>query len=373
MNDDLYWYWINNVPGLGRKAIKAFIDYYNTPEGVYMASDNEIEDFMRENQFCHMAMSDYISSKNEESIIYSYEKLNEKGIHFVHCESPEYPRRLANIPDPPYGLYYKGRLPDETKKAIAIIGARNSTHYGKEMAKYFGRELAKCGVTVVSGLARGIDGMAHVGALEAGQYTIGVLGCGIDVVYPRENYRLFMQMEESGGIISESNIGIAPVAGLFPQRNRLISGLSDGILVVEARKKSGTFITVDQGLEQGKEIFALPGRITDKQSAGCNYLIKVGAHLVTDVEDVLDVLGLLCDSSDNEERSVVHIMDNERKNLLAPIEKMVYSVLSVEPKYVDDIINETRLAPQEVCMYLNRMVVHKVIDEPVRNYYSVKL
>ena len=280
---------------------------------------------------------------------------------------------IKNIPDAPYGLYYKGSLPDDNKKSIAIIGSRNSTNYGRQMAKVFARELAGNDIIIISGLARGVDGMAHRGAVEAGGYTLGVLGCGIDIVYPQENYELFLEMEKNGGIISESNIGVKPYSSLFPQRNRIISGMADGILVVEAREKSGTFITVDQGLEQGKEIFAIPGRIIDDNSKGCNNLIKLGAHFVTDVSDILEVLGVADYTVDMNKKEIKICKNTRVKNLLAPTEKMVYSVLSVEPKYIDDIIAETMIAPQEVCMYLNKMEMMGIIDEPSRNFYSLIL
>lgn len=376
------WYWLCNIEGIGRLTIRRLLDEYDTPRNIYYEDNDIIMEFLHRNQRVKTTVSQYETSKNMDSIIYSYEKLSAKGVTFIHIESEHYPSRLKNIPDPPLCLYYKGRLPDEDRKSIAIIGSRNSTNYGRQMARIFGRELSKNNIVVISGLARGVDGMAHRGAIEGGGYTMGVLGCGVDVVYPQENYDLFIEMEKKGGIISESNIGIKPYAALFPQRNRIISGLSDGILVVEAREKSGTFITVDQGLEQGKEIFALPGRLIDDSSKGCNNLIKMGAHFVSDISDILEVIveHSFTDCIINETGNGINndkiskIFDNEHvKNLLAPTEKMVYSVLSVEPKYIDNIINETMLAPGEVCMYLNEMEMMGIVDEPARNYYAVRL
>ncbi|MBR1597479.1 MAG: DNA-processing protein DprA [Lachnospiraceae bacterium] len=376
------WYWLCNIEGMGRTTIRRLLEEYETPRNIYYEDNDIIMEFLHRNQRVKTTVSQYVTSKNKDSIIYSYEKLSAKGVTFIHMGSEDYPLRLKNIPDPPLCLYYKGRLPNDDKKSIAIIGARNSTNYGRQMARIFGRELSKNNIAVISGLARGIDGMAHRGAIEGGGYTMGVLGCGIDVVYPQENYDLFIEMEKNGGIISESNIGIKPYAALFPQRNRIISGLSDGILVVEAREKSGTFITVDQGLEQGKEVFALPGRLIDDSSKGCNNLIKMGAHFVSDIADVLEVLDeqSFTDCTVNETGNGINndkisrIFENEHvKNLLAPAEKMVYSVLSVDPKYIDNIIDETMLAPGEVCMYLNKMEMMGIVDEPARNYYAVRL
>jgi DNA processing protein len=179
-------------------------------------------------------------------------------------------------------------------------------------------------------------------------------------------------MEKKGGILSESNMGVKPVAGLFPQRNRLIAGLSDGILVVEAREKSGTFITVDQGLEQGKEIFSIPGRIMDSQSVGCNNLIKLGAHMVTEVEDILQILHMEEKSSPKLDYQE-HLQDTSHKMSLAPLEKMVYSCLRIEPRYLEDVVKEMRVAPQDVCKALNRMILAGIVVEPSRNYYAIKL
>ena len=374
MKGEHYWYWLCNLFGVGRNIISRLLLEYETPENIYNEDNDIIIKLITSGSRYRITLSEYIKSKNADNIIYSYERLKDHGITFIHRESYLYPEKLLNILDAPYGLYLKGKLPDSDRPAIAIIGSRNSTHYGREMARCFGRELAAGGVSIISGLARGIDGMGHRGALEADGYTLGVIGGGIDVVYPKENYDLFIKLERTGGILSESNMGITPTAGLFPHRNRIISGMSDGILVIEAREKSGTFITVDQGLEQGKEIFALPGRIIDTNSRGCNNLIKMGAHFVTDVYDILEILKVQY----GEELLNINVKgnffdDDHVKNLLAPTEKMVYSVLSVEPKYIDDIITETLLAPGEVCMYLNKMEVMGIIEEPARNFYSIKL
>lgn len=366
--EDFYWYWLNNIPEIGRVTIRKLLDYFGSPERVYNAKEAEIVPFLQKES---QRMS-FFASKSEGTIHDKYKTILDKGIQFIHPESNEYPERLCNIPDAPTGLYLKGHFHPEYQKSVAIIGTRHCTRYGSEMARFFGRELAKCGVSVVSGLARGIDGMAHAGALEAKGYTLGILGCGIDRVYPVENYQLYMQMEESGGILSEYNIGIAPAAGLFPQRNRLIAGMADCILVVEAMEKSGTFITVDQGLEQGKDIFAIPGRIMDSKSVGCNNLIKIGAHMVTEVDDILEILDLR-DQKPSKLNDPDGVIKTVNKMSLAPVEKMVYSCLRIEPQYLDDIIEKVRIAPQEVCMVLNRLVLLGIVAETTRNYYAIQL
>ncbi|MBQ9983174.1 MAG: DNA-processing protein DprA [Lachnospiraceae bacterium] len=365
---DFLWYWLHSAPGLSRQSKQKMLDYYGEPEKIFTATKEQLEPFFRRKDY----LEQFLSSRCEERIRKTYEEMNRKGIHFTHIEAMDFPSCLKVIPDPPIGLFYRGEMPSEEKKTIAIIGSRDCTRYGSEMARFFGRELARVGFQVVSGLARGIDGMAHEGALEVGGYTIGVLGCGVDVVYPVENYELFMQMEKTGGILSESMPGQQPYSGLFPQRNRLISGLADGILVVEAMEKSGTFITVDQGLEQGKEIFALPGRIVDEKSRGCNNLIKLGAHMVTEVQDILEVLHF----ESKDMRSLFEITQGKaflHKNLLAPNEKIVYSCLRVEPQYLDRIIQKAQIAPQEVCMALNHLTVLGGVVETTRNYYALRI
>lgn len=368
MREEHYWYWINNIDGIGRKTVWSMIEYFGSPEVAFEASEHSMADFLkRESMFLA-----WIKSRNAEQIEEEFEKRKKQGIRFLYPLLPEYPKQYLKISDAPCGLYLKGKMPPCDKKMVAIIGARNCTRYGLEMARFFGRELAKNGVSVVSGLARGVDGMAHRGALEGGGYTIGIIGGGIDRVYPQENYKLFMEMEQRGGILSESNIGVAPVSGMFPQRNRLISGLCDGILVVEAMEKSGTFITVDQGLEQGKEVFAVPGRISDVKSVGCNNLIKLGAHVVTEVADILDVLHVREEAGTKNSYFEV-LQSSVSKMSLAPLEKMVYSCLRIDPRYIDDIIEEVKLAPQEVCRALNRMVLDDIVVEAAQNYYAIKL
>lgn len=368
MTEAHYWYWINNIEGIGRKTAWAMIEYFGSPEAVFYAAKEEIAQFLKKESMADAC----IASRQEERVERGLIELQKRGIQFLYPSLPEYPEQYRCIPDAPCGLYLKGSLPPEHQKIVAVIGARNCTRYGLEMARFFGRELAVSGLSVISGLARGVDGMAHQGALEGNGYTMGIIGGGIDQVYPKENYQLYMKLQEQGGILSESNIGIAPVSGLFPQRNRLISGLCDGILVIEAMEKSGTFITVDQGLEQGKEVFAVPGRISDRKSVGCNYLIKLGAHIVTEVADILDILHVK--GNNNAKNSYFDaLQDNISKLSLAPLEKMVYSCLRIDPRYIDDIIADVQIAPQDVLRALNRMTLDNIIMETARNYYAIRL
>lgn len=215
-------------------------------------------------------------------------KLDEKRIKSIRLGDENYPLKLQNIYAKPQNLYLIGDESLLNSKSIAIIGCRDCTEYGKNNAFRFGYELAQRGICIISGLARGIDAYAHMGALKAKGKTIAVLGCGLDVIYPEGNLRLYQEiLRNSGAIITEYPIGTKPEKHHFPARNRIISGLSDGVLVVEAKRRSGTSITVNYALEQGKDVFAIPGNISSINSYGTNELIKEGAIPVTNVEDII--------------------------------------------------------------------------------------
>ncbi|MBQ4537919.1 MAG: DNA-processing protein DprA [Lachnospiraceae bacterium] len=219
-----------------------------------------------------------------------YIQMTEQGISFVSMGDVGYPKRLLNIPDPPYGLFVKGSLPQEGGLSVALIGARDCSEYGKYVATELGRYLGKQGVSVISGMARGIDGISQIAALEEGGNSYGVLGCGVDICYPAQNRKLYDRLLENGGILSEYIPGTRPKAQHFPPRNRIVSGLADALVVIEARKKSGTLITVDMALEQGKEVYVVPGRVTDRLSDGCNSLLKQGAEVFLSPEEFVEEL-----------------------------------------------------------------------------------
>lgn len=244
------------------------------------------------------------SNRNAPAPDFCGEQLSGKGIRSVCICDPDYPGRLRRIPDPPFALYYYGTLPSDSRPSVGMVGTRMASPYGREQARKFSMKLSENGIQIISGMARGIDGVAGKGALDGSIHCAGtdpdqdvsrtnaasfaVLGCGVDICYPRENLELYEALRDRGGIISEYPPGTEPEARLFPSRNRIISGLSDVILVIEAREKSGTMITVDQALEQGKDVFALPGRVSDRNSAGCNNLIRQGAGIALSSMSILD-------------------------------------------------------------------------------------
>lgn len=276
-----FWYWFVNIPGVGPGTRRKLLGRFGHPQAVYMAGEKELADILKKKQCVYLQ-----ESRNTHSIARSMQRLQASGTRFLHWESPDYPEKLRQLFDPPYGIYLRGSLPSPDRPSLAMVGARSATPYGIRVAEQFAGELSRRGIQIISGLAAGIDAAGHRGALQAGGYTLGILGGGIDTMYPRANYFLYRQMYERGGVLSEYNLGIPNSPGLFPIRNRLISAMADGVFVLEAGEKSGSFITIDQALEQGKDVFALPGRISDPLSEGCNRLIAEGAVLVQRPEDI---------------------------------------------------------------------------------------
>lgn len=261
--------------------------------------------------------------------------LVEIGVCYTYCQASDFPGRLAEIPDPPFGIFYKGRLPDESVPAVAVIGARKCSDYGRVMAEKFARGFAERGVDVISGMAAGIDGISQAAALKAGGRSYAVLGCGVDIAYPRSNEALYRQLVESGGVLSEYPPQMEPRPALFPPRNRIISALADVVLVVEAREKSGTLITVDMALEQGREVYTIPGRCTDSLSMGCNRLIRQGAAVAVTPEDIID--DMLWDT-------ILKKPGNQPQpsKKLSRAAQEVYSVLEMLPATQDVIVAKLR-------------------------------
>ena len=282
-----YWIWLASVEGLGPVKKIALLNKFETAKRIYNATEKEI---LKVDGMSDKIVQNMQKAKDAK-LLEKYEKyILKNDIKIINISDDNYPAKLKNIYAPPITIFAKGDISLLNSKSIAIVGSREPSKYGIYVAEKFSKELSKEGITIVSGLARGIDTFAHVGALSSFGKTIAVLGSGIDVVYPKENAKYYREISEKGLIISEYIVGTAPESKNFPQRNRIISGLSDGVLVVEARKNSGTMITTDFALEQGKELYVIPGNITSNLSAGTNNLIKEGAKLVTDVYEILEDL-----------------------------------------------------------------------------------
>ena len=282
-------------------------------------------------------------------------KLRELGVSLLSFGTEQYPKLLAEIEDPPPLLYVKGEVTKSDELAVAIVGTRRCSAYGENVAQELAASLARRGFTIVSGLAVGIDTAAHRGALRAGGRTIGVMACGIDVDYPKSNAELREEIANSGAVVSEMHLGTTPRREIFPQRNRIVSGLALGTIVVEAPVKSGALITANLALDQGREVFAVPGDINSPNSRGCHALIKDGAQLVGSAEDVVDGLGILLHAV--PERKPAARMQAD----LSGDEQAVLSELSTGPRRLDQLVATTRLPAARVSAALMLLEVKQVI------------
>ena len=289
--------------------------------------------------------------------------LEKMKVNVVTIKEDAYPLLLKSIYDPPPVIYYRGNFVEimRRKKGIAIVGSRKATYYGRKVAREIALELASRGYIIISGLARGIDTNAHLGALEAGKETIAVLGCGIDRVYPAENRSLAYRIIEDGAIISEFPINTKPEKSNFPRRNRIISGLTLGTLVVEAATKSGALITTDFALDQGREVFAIPGSIHSFLSLGCHDLIKQGAKLVNNYQDIIEELEEKRGSV--EEKDAVVKEEKIFTENLTDFEKKFLKYISIEPLHIDAITDLTKLPPAKVNETLLSLELKNIIRE----------
>ena len=274
----------------------------------------------------------------------------------------DYPEKLLKIKQAPDKLYVRGNLPNLNKKIVAIVGARNCTEYGCTLAKTLSKILSKNDIQVISGLAMGVDSQGHIGAIEAEKPTFAVLGCGVDICFPTYNLNIYERiLDFGGGIISEFDIGTPPLPHNFPLRNRIISGLSDIVIVVEARDKSGSLITADFALEQGKTIFACPGRVGDSLSRGTNNLIKQGAYILTSVDDVLEHLGLIVDGLIPKVEKDISTLDY--------FEKTIYNTLETTTLHIDQIVERVKLPVSKCLNTLMSLELNGFVETTINNYY----
>lgn len=283
-----YWIWLSRIEGLGPIKIKSLLEKYKTPEKIWNLNKSEL---MQVKGIGENVANNILKKEYKENLEQYVKYMKKYNIGIITIKDQDYPKNLLHIYDAPPILYYKGDKELLHTNIIAMVGCRDCSLYGKEVSIKFSQELAKKGITIISGMAKGIDSYSHIGCIKAGGKTIAVLGSGIDIIYPKENRLLYDKILSTGGLIlSEYVIGTKPNKLNFPARNRIISGLSKGLIVVEAKEKSGTLNTVDFALEQGKEIFVIPGNITSDNSVSTNELIKQGANCVTCVEDIVPLL-----------------------------------------------------------------------------------
>lgn len=342
MQSTRYYLGFNLVNGIGPARLARLIDHCGSIDAAWHASTSDL-------------MAAGIDSRTIETILATrqtidldslIERAERLGVRLISRDDPAYPPLLGHIPTAPPLLYVRGTLHDTDQWALAVVGTRSPTLYGKEVARRIVTDLAQMGITIVSGLALGVDSIAHSAALEAGGRTIAVLGCGVDVPYPERNQRLAAQICENGAIISDYPLGTKPVPTNFPPRNRIISGLSRATLVVEAGQRSGALITVDFALEQGRDVFAVPGSIFSAASVGTNRLISNGATLATSAQQILDDLHLATASVQQEVAAVVPA---------DPTETQLLELLTADPIHVDTLGRASGLSAAQILAVLSVM------------------
>ena len=352
MNDLFELLCLLSVPGVGPYRIRNLVSHFGSAKAALEGSARDlcivdgIDEYIAENikKKLNKSFADKQISHSQKS-----------GVQIITFWDPEYPDLLRKIYDPPVLLFIRGVLSGKDENRIAVVGMRYPSYYGSSVAERFGEDLARMGIVVVSGMARGIDTKAHWGAIKGEGRTLAVLGCGLDIIYPPENVRLYEQITERGAVISEFPMTTKPVGSNFPRRNRIISGLSLGTVVVEARERSGALITAYMALDQGREVFAVPGSIKSEKSKGTHRLIREGARLAESVSDIISEIpeySHCMDKGNSEERLIESLTSSE---------KLLWDILSEEPIHIDQIASCAKKTTSEVlalllCMELKNSV-----------------
>ncbi len=367
-----YWLWLCSCPGLYRNEIAGLIRFFGDPKNLYEAHPRELARWKKlEDEPTTRWVNALIAYKDTTGLVDVEEMLVKRKLQFVSRQSEHFPEKLIHLPDCPYGLFYRGALPDPGTPSVAVVGARSCSTYGRQMASLLGERLAGEGYQVISGMAAGIDSVAQTACISSGGTSFAVLGCGVDVCYPQENVDLYDRLPEAGGILSEYPCKTPPLRPHFPQRNRIISGLADAVIVVEARAQSGSLITADLALDQGKEVYAVPGRYNDLLSYGCNRLIDQGAGIVLSADSLLDNLAASLDlkrihpRQDDEERG--------RRSDLDEDEQKIYDALSTDARALDEIAAETGLTLLQTMRALLGLQLKSMAIEVSKNRFTVKI
>jgi DNA processing protein len=326
----LYYLGFNRVPGIGPARLDRIIAYCGSLEAAWNASAAELAAAGIDSR----SIESLAQARRALDLEAEYERVRAAGVRLISRDDPEYPALLAQTANPPFLLYVRGTLTELDRWSVAVVGTRQASAYGKEVTRKLVSGLVAAGITIVSGLALGIDAVAHSAALAAGGRTLAVLGSGVDQIYPQTNLQLGTALLQQGALISEYPVGTLPAASNFPPRNRLIAGLSLGVLVVEAAAKSGALITAQFALEQGRDVFAVPGNIFSQRSEGTHRLIKDGATLVTGVDDILEALNL---HMAYEQQTVAAALPE------TPEEIALLRLVEAEPRHIDLIARESAL------------------------------
>ncbi len=350
MNDKLYWIGFNLVRGIGPVRLQSLLDHFGSIESAWMARAGEYQSAGLNQK----TIENILQIRNELDLDAFYTRISAEGIQVYTWADAEYPIRLKNIPHPPPVLYVRGEILADDHWTVAIVGTRRVTSYGRQVTEQVATYLARQGVTVISGLARGVDGIAHHTALLQGGRTLAVLGSGVDQIYPPEHRQLAEKIMQHGAIISDYPPGTPPDAVNFPPRNRLISGLSAAVVVIEAGETSGALITATFAAEQGKDVFAVPGGIYSPQSKGTNRLIQQGATPLLDVRDILEQL------------DIRHVDQYKQASLMLPadeVESALLKILQLEPMQIDEIKAQSGLAVEKISAGLTMLELKGLVRQ----------
>ncbi|MCD4672845.1 MAG: DNA-processing protein DprA [Anaerolineaceae bacterium] len=350
MDPRAYWLGFNLVKGIGSVRLQGLLSYFGSLEIAWQAPPEALKNAGLSTK----VIGNLLKVRSEVELEAVLERILSNGIQVLTWESEAYPRRLKEIDQPPPVLYVSGSLAVEDEWAVAIVGTRRVTAYGRQMAEELAGYLSSNGIAVVSGLARGIDGLAHKAALSAGGRTIAVLGSGVDRIYPPEHRRLAEEISAHGAIISDYALGTPPEGSNFPPRNRIISGLSLAVIVVEAGKKSGALITARFAADQGRDVFAVPGNVHAPQSIGTNQLIQEGARPLLKPQDVLEALNL---QQIQEYRAARHVIPSDA------VEAKLLDIIHAEPVHVDEISREAGYSIEKVSAALTMLELKGVVRQ----------
>jgi DNA processing protein len=347
------------VPGLGPRLTAALLDRFGSAAAVLQATPEQLQQV----PYVRAKLArDLYQAVRRPDVDAELELMRHQGVRLLALGTPQYPAPLANIADPPHLLYVRGTWEARDANAVAVVGSRGCSTYGRRTAERLAAGLARAGYTVVSGLARGIDGAAHRGALEAGGRTVAVLAGGLSRIYPPEHAELAVQVQAAGALLTESVMKQEPLAGMFPARNRLISGLSRGVVVVEAADKSGALITARHAAEQGREVFAVPGPVDSPASAGTLHLLRQGAKLVRHVDDILEDLGgIAAGPAPGRQEPPADLDETQRR---------VWEFLAEQPRHVDDIARHLGLPVAQLNGTLMMLEMKKVVRRLPGNQFE---
>ncbi|HUV57124.1 MAG TPA: DNA-processing protein DprA [Dehalococcoidales bacterium] len=370
-NKDIkYWVGFSLIPGIGRVRFAQLENYFGNLENAWQAGPADLKHSGLDSN----AIRAITTWRPKISLEAEMEKIDRYGVKVFTCHDPGYPTRLKEIYDYPPLIYVRGSLLAEDEWCLAVVGTRRATVYGRQVTEEMVADLAKSKITIVSGLAKGIDSVAHNSALEAGGRSIAVFACGLDTVYPSENVNLARRIMQQGALISEYPLGTRPRADNFPRRNRIMSGMSLGVLVVEAGETSGAMITAHLALEQNREVLAIPGSILSPASRGTNQLIQEGAKLVSDYTDILEELNLTAVAHQIEMKEIIPASDTE---------SLLLKQLSAEPTHIDEICRNSGLPVSTVSGTLTMMelkglvrqvgTMNYILSRETREQYRVKV